>query len=56
MWLAAQRTAMVEGGIPGRTMRSSGVTVICAQGTYAMLLLGSDTALVRQAGTRLNAI
>jgi hypothetical protein len=37
------------------TMRSSGVTVICAQGTHAMLLLGTDAAPVRQAGALLNA-
>jgi hypothetical protein len=37
-------------------MRSSGVTVICAQGTHALLLLGSDATLVRQAGAVLNAI
>jgi hypothetical protein len=37
------------------TVRSSGVTVICAQGTHAMLLLGTDAALVRQAGALLNA-
>jgi hypothetical protein len=45
------------GGTDGAwTARSSGVTVLCAQGTHAMLLLGSDPALVRQAGTLLNAI
>ncbi len=45
------------GGTEGAwTMRSSGVTVICAQGTHAMLLLGSDAALVRQAGALLHAI
>ena len=45
------------GGTEGAwTMRSSGVTIICAQGTHAMLLLGSDAALVRQAGALLNAI
>ena len=45
------------GGTEGAwTMRSSGVTVICAQGTHAMLLLGSDPALVRQAAALLNAI
>jgi len=38
------------------TMRSSGVTIICAQGTHALLLLGSDATLVRQAGAFLNAI
>lgn len=38
------------------TVRSGGVTVICAQGTHAMLLLGTDAALVRQAGALLNAI
>lgn len=36
--------------------RSSGVTIICAQDTHAMLLLGSDPALVRQAGALLGAI
>jgi hypothetical protein len=45
------------GGTDGAwTARSSGVTVLCAQGTHAMLLLGSDPTLVRQAGTLLNAI
>jgi hypothetical protein len=38
------------------TARSGGVTIICAQDTHAMLLLGSDPALVRQAGALLNAI
>jgi hypothetical protein len=37
------------------TMRSSGITVICARGTHSMLLLGSDAALVRQAGAVLHA-
>jgi hypothetical protein len=37
------------------TMRSSGITVICAQGTHTMLLLGSDAALVKQAGAALDA-
>jgi hypothetical protein len=37
------------------TMRSSGITVICAQGTHTMLLLGSDAALVKQAGAALHA-
>jgi hypothetical protein len=45
------------GGTEGAwTVRASGVTIICAQGTHAMLLLGSDPALVRQASTLLNAI
>jgi hypothetical protein len=45
------------GGAEGAwTMRASGVTIICAQHTHAMLLLGSDPALVRQAGAILNAI
>jgi hypothetical protein len=45
------------GGAEGAwTMRASGVTIICAQHTHAMLLLGSDAALVRQAGALLNAI
>jgi len=45
------------GGTEGAwTMRSSGVTVICAQDTHALLLLGSDATLVRRAGTLLNAI
>ena len=45
------------GGTEGAwTMRSGGVTIICAQGTHALLLLGSDPALVRQAGALLNAI
>jgi hypothetical protein len=38
------------------TARSSGVTIICAQGTHTMLLLGSDATLVRQAGALLNVI
>jgi anti-sigma factor RsiW len=38
------------------TVRSNGVTVICAQGTHAMLLLGTDPALVRHASALLNAI
>jgi anti-sigma factor RsiW len=38
------------------TARTSGVTIICAQGTHAMLLLGSDPALVRRAGALLHAI
>lgn len=38
------------------TLRSSGVTIICARHTHAMLLLGSDAALVRWAGALLNAI
>ena len=37
------------------TMRSSGITVICARGTHTMLLLGSDAALVKQAGAVLHA-
>src|SRR5260370_852683 len=38
------------GGTEGAwTVRSSGVTIICAQGTHTMLLLGSDATLVRQA-------
>jgi hypothetical protein len=45
------------GGTEGAwTMWSSGVTIICAQGTHALLLLGSDATLVRQAGALLNAI
>ncbi|HEV2375479.1 MAG TPA: hypothetical protein VGS19_25365 [Streptosporangiaceae bacterium] len=44
------------GGAEGAwTVRASGVTIICAQHTHAMLLLGSDPALVRQAGALLNA-
>ena len=38
------------------TMRSSGVTIICAQHTHAMLLLGSDRALVRRVGALLDVI
>ncbi|HEV2254864.1 MAG TPA: hypothetical protein VGS06_16885 [Streptosporangiaceae bacterium] len=38
------------------TMQSSGVTVLCARGSHALLLLGSDPALVRRAGMLLNAI
>jgi hypothetical protein len=44
------------GGAEGAwTLRSSGVTIICAQHTHAMLLLSSNPALVRQAGALLNA-
>jgi hypothetical protein len=38
------------------TMQSGGVTVLCARGNHAVLLLGSDPALVRQAGLLLDAI
>jgi len=38
------------------TVQSSGVTVLCARGSHAVLLLGSDPALVRRAGILLNAI
>lgn len=38
------------------TMQSSGITVLCARGDHAVLLLGSDPALVRRAGILLNAI
>ena len=38
------------------TVQSSGVTVLCARGSHALLLLGSDPALVRRAGILLNAI
>lgn len=38
------------------TVQSSGVTILCARGNHAVLLLGSDPALVRRAGTLLNAI
>ena len=49
--------AREPGGTEGAwTMRSSGVTIICAQHTHAMLLLGSDPVLVCQAGTLLQAI
>jgi hypothetical protein len=45
------------GGTEGAwTVRSSGVTIICARGAHAMLLLGSDATLVRRASTLLNAI
>jgi hypothetical protein len=45
------------GGTEGAwTARSIGVTIICAQGTHAMLLLGSDAILVRRASVLLNAI
>ena len=37
------------------TTRASGITVICSQGTHTMLLLGSDAALVKHAGSVLNA-
>jgi hypothetical protein len=44
------------GGAEGAwTIRASGVTVICAQHTHAMLLISSDPVLVRQAGALLNA-
>jgi anti-sigma factor RsiW len=38
------------------TARSSGVTIICAQDTHAILLLGTDATLVRRAGALLKAI
>jgi hypothetical protein len=38
------------------TAQSSGVTVLCARGNHAELLLGSDPALVRRAAVLLNAI
>ena len=38
------------------TVQSSGITVLCARGNHAVLLLGSDPALVRRAGILLNAI
>lgn len=38
------------------TMRSGGVTVLCARGDHAVLVLGSDPALVRQAAVLLNAV
>jgi hypothetical protein len=45
------------GGTEGAwTVQSSGVTILCAQGTHTTLLLGSDAALVRHAGALLNAI
>ncbi len=45
------------GGTEGAfTLRSSKVTIICSQDTHALLLLGSDAALVRRASTLLNAI
>jgi hypothetical protein len=48
--------AHVLGGEDGAwTMRSSGITVICARGTHTVLLLGSDAALVKQAGAVLHA-
>jgi hypothetical protein len=37
------------------TVQSSGITVICAQGTHTMLLLSFDAALVKQAGAVLHA-
>ena len=46
----------VSGTDDAWTARSSGVTIICAQGTHAMLLLGTDAVLVRQAGALLHAI
>ena len=49
--------AQERGGTEGAwTVRSSGVTILCAQRTHTMLLLGSDAPLVRQAGALLNAI
>jgi hypothetical protein len=38
------------------TVQSSGVTILCARGNHAVLLLGSDPALVRRAAILLNAI
>jgi hypothetical protein len=38
------------------TVQSSGVTILYARGNHAVLLLGSDPALVRRAGILLNAI
>jgi len=46
----------VSGTDDAWTARSSRVTIICAQGTHAMLLLGTDAVLVRQAGALLHAI
>jgi hypothetical protein len=44
------------GGAEGAwTMRTGGVTIICARHTHAMLLLGSNPALVRRAGALVNA-
>jgi hypothetical protein len=37
-------------------MRSDGVTVLCARGDHAVLVLGSDPALVRRAAVLLNAV
>jgi hypothetical protein len=48
--------AHILGGEDGAwTMRSSGITVICARGTHTVLLLGSDAALVKQVGAVLHA-
>jgi hypothetical protein len=38
------------------TMRSGGVTVLCARGDHAVLVLGSDPVLVRHAAILLNAV
>jgi hypothetical protein len=38
------------------TMQASGVSVLCAKGAHATLLLSSDSTLVRRAGTVLNVI
>jgi len=52
----ASQARALDGAEGAWTARTGGVTIICAQGTHAMLLLGTDAALVRQAGALLNAI
>jgi hypothetical protein len=48
--------AHVLGGEDGAwTLRSRGVTVICARGAHTMLLLGSDAVLVKRASAALHA-
>jgi hypothetical protein len=51
----ASHARELDGAEGAWTMRASGVTIICAQHTHAMLLLSSDPALVRQAGALLDA-
>lgn len=54
-WQRAREFGGTEGAW---TLRTSGVTIICAQDTDALLrlLLGSDVALVRRAGALLKAV
>ena len=52
----ATRARELAGTQDAWTARSSGVTIICAQHTHAMLLVSTDAALLHQAGSLLNAI